>query len=113
MLAGQSLPGLKLVTGREGNRTWKDENSVIANLKSMPGITDAEIFDVKLKTPTAIAESDLVKRFPDQWHVVHKLITRNPGKPTVVSESDKRPAITVGDKSDSFVDVSADVSDLI
>jgi hypothetical protein len=113
MLAGGSLPGFKVVQGKQGNRAWGDDDSVIAALKSMDGITDAEIFDVKLKSPTAIAESDLVTRFPDQWHVVHKLITRTNGKPVVASESDKRPAIVVGDASASFGNVSSDVSDLI
>jgi hypothetical protein len=113
MLSGKSLPNLKVVTGKQGNRAWSDVKAVEAKLKSLPDVTDAEIFDTKLKSPTAIADSDLVTRFPDEWHEIHKLITRSPGKLVVTHESDKRVAVVIGNAADSFVNVSSDVSDLI
>jgi len=56
-LAGNLLPGTKLVEGRS-NRDWRDEAGAMKSLQSMrtAGEIDGEIFISKLKSPAQIED---------------------------------------------------------
>lgn len=103
--AGRAIPGYKLVTGKPGNRVWRDAEEAENILKAMR-LKREEMYDFKLISPTS-AEKLLKKDSPRRWAKVEALITRADGKPTVVPESDPRPALNT-DPANDFDDVSDD-----
>ncbi|ELP5721255.1 DUF2800 domain-containing protein [Enterobacter asburiae] len=111
--AGHPVPGFKLVTGKQGNRAWSDEEAARALLKDQFRYKDADIYSMKLISPTQ-AEKLIKKEKPRRWTKVEALITRADGKPTVAPESDPRPALNLNPVND-FDDVSDDAlaADLI
>ncbi|CDZ84646.1 PD-(D/E)XK nuclease superfamily protein [Citrobacter koseri] len=104
--AGHPVPGFKLVTGKQGNRAWGDEEAARALLKDQFRYKTEEVFDLKLISPTK-AEKLIKKASPRRWTKVEALITRADGKPTVAPESDPRPALNINPVND-FDDVSDD-----
>ncbi|EDQ9011072.1 DUF2800 domain-containing protein [Salmonella enterica] len=111
--AGHPVPGFKLVTGKQGNRAWSDEEAARALLKDQFRYKTEEVFDLKLISPTK-AEKLIKKASPRRWTKVEALITRADGKPAVAPESDPRPALNINPVND-FDDVSDDAlaADLI
>ncbi|EBT2134973.1 DUF2800 domain-containing protein [Salmonella enterica] len=111
--AGHPVPGFKLVTGKQGNRAWSDEEAARALLKDQFRYKTEEVFDLKLISPTK-AEKLIKKASPRRWTKVEALIARADGKPTVAPESDPRPALNINPVND-FDDVSDDAlaADLI
>lgn len=97
---GNSVSGFKLVTGRQGNRAWSSEEEAESTLKSFRLKLD-EIYTRKLISPTQAAK--LMKDNPKRLSKIESIITRPDGKPTVVPESDKRPAISI---ADDFTDLT-------
>lgn len=91
-LAGNLLPGTKLVEGRS-NRDWKDEAEAMKSLQSMrtAGEIDGEIFISKLKSPAQI-EDMLPKKSKG---LIATLWAKGRGALTLVTESDERPSAKV------------------
>lgn len=88
--SGKSWPGLKLVEGRSLSK-WKSETDVVNALRdAMPELTDDEIFNVKLKSITDIKK--LLGKVKFNYYLSN-LVIKPQGKPTLVPESDNRPAI--------------------
>jgi len=83
LLHGKDVPGFKIVLGRQGNREYTDKGEAEAILKRMGAAAVA--YKRSLVTPT-----QLEKISPEAYAAVAHLITRAPGKPAVVHESDKR-----------------------
>lgn len=104
--AGHPVPGFKLVTGKQGNRAWGDEEAARVLLKDQFRYKTEEVFDLKLISPTK-AEKLIKKASPRRWTKVEALITRADGKPAVAPESDPRPALNINPVND-FDDVSDD-----
>ncbi|ENC2022843.1 DUF2800 domain-containing protein [Escherichia albertii] len=111
--AGHPVPGFKLVTGKQGNRAWLNEEDARALLKDQFRYKTEEVYDLKLISPTK-AEKLIKKASPRRWPKVEALITRAEGKPTVAPEADPRPALAINPVND-FDDVSDDAlaADLI
>lgn len=97
---GESIPGFKIVQGKQGNRAWSNAKEAEVLLKSMRLKID-QMYDLKLISPTTAEklkkENVLGIR---QWSKVESLITRADGKPTVVPESDKRSALNLNPQND-------------
>ena len=85
--SGQGFPGFKLVAGRSV-RQWSSEDSAAEALKSELG---DDAYTRKLLSP-AQAEKVLGKA---KAKAVADLIIKSEGKPTLVPESDKRPAVNI------------------
>lgn len=98
LLAGDHLPGFKLVEGKRGNRSWLNAEEAETQLKSMRYKIE-DMYNLKLISPTDAEK--LMADNPRRWKKLEELITRTDGKPTVVPESDKRPAIAI-DSSKMF-----------
>jgi hypothetical protein len=101
--AGRDLPKWKLVAGRS-IRKWKDEKEAklfYANLEEY----DAEDLTItKFKSPTQIEKLVGKKNVTEEMLA---LVVKPPGKPTLVRETDKRPALefeTAEDKFKSYVE---------
>jgi len=113
LFAGHQVPGYKLVDGRQGARSWADENEAEKLLKSFR-LKEAQMYDFKLISPTT-AEKVLKVASPKRWTKAQALISRSDGKPSVAPESDKRPALVVKPTADEFevVEEPSGVEDLV
>lgn len=83
-------PGLKLVEGIS-RRKWSDEDKAAeAIFARLPEISEDEVFNMKLKPITQIEKIVGKSRFEE---VLADVVVKPQGKPTLVSEDDKRPAM--------------------
>jgi hypothetical protein len=88
-LDGKEIPGFKAVEGR-GSRDWTDQDEAFKALQGS-GVPEAMLYERKPLTLAAIEKVVGKKEFAQ---VVGQYVQKNPGKPTLVPETDKRPAIT-------------------
>ena len=88
-ISGKCYPGFKVVEGRS-NRRYTDTDAVAA------AVTEAgyDPFEKKLMGVTAMTKLLGAKKFNT---LLGSLIEKPKGKPTLVPESDKRPAWTIDD----------------
>ena len=96
---GRNWLGFKLVEGRS-IRKYSDE-SAVAQTAEAAGV---DVWDRKLKTITALEKQLGKKRFSD---LLGDLVVKPAGKPTLVPESDKRPALEIQPATDEFTSISA------
>ena len=99
---GEKIEGYKLVAGKKCVRSWTDEQEVV-NILSSSGLAEAEIYDKSIKSPAKV-EKLLAKDNPEVWQELQSHTSQKEGKPQVVKESDKRPAI----EGCTFTDLDAD-----
>lgn len=107
LLAGQPVPGWKLVQGKKGNRQWTSKEEAEALLKAMR-VKHDQMYDYTVISPTTaekLAKAEVIG--PRQWPKVVALITQSEGKPSVAPESDKRPALAIAAVVEDFADASA------
>ncbi len=102
MLAGNPVPGWKVVQGKRGNRKFSDENEVIAALKAAR-LSNDEIYEKSLISPTT-AEKLFEKPRPKIWQKLQSFITQADGKLGIAPTTDERPAIEVTPTIDEFPD---------
>ena len=88
-LAGHEVPGWKAVEGR-GSRDWTDMDAAFEVLKEK-GIAEEILYEKKALTLAQVEKTIGKKDFAE---MVGSMVVKNPGKPTLVKESDKREAIT-------------------
>ena len=84
-------PGLKLVEGIS-RRKWAAEDDMVSSalFTRVPELSEEDIFDMKLKSITAIEKLIGKKRFAEQFN---DLTIKPQGKPQLVPLNDKRPAM--------------------
>ena len=106
----------KLVVGKKGDRTWKDDSLAVAAMHAA-GLPDTVIYKQTMLGPAAIEKLSKAKKgtapvLPaDKWLALQAQITQADGKPTIALETDPRPAIAAA--TDGFDDVPpVDNSDL-
>lgn len=100
LLSGEKLPGLKVVRGKRGNRSWSDANEAEATLKGMRIKSDV-MYKQVLQTPTVL-EKALAESAPRKWKKVAALIVQSEGSLQPALESDDRPAVEVPKITDQF-----------
>lgn len=92
-------PGFKLVEGTS-RRKWSNEDDVAnAIYANFPEASNDQLFDMKLKSITAIEKLFGKKRVNE---ALSSVIIKPQGKPTLVSEDDKRPALGLEDAINDF-----------
>lgn len=99
VFAGRSVPGVKVVAGKRGNRGWSSEDEAEAMMKKFKMKVD-QMYAFKLLGPKPILEA--LKDQPRRLKQIESLIVQADGKPHVVLESDKRPAIEIKPIEDGF-----------
>lgn len=110
LLAGESVPGFKVVQGKRGARQWVDAKAAEETLKSMR-LKIEEMYDFKLISPTTADKLAKVGTIgPRQWPRLQGLITQSEGKPHVAHESDPRPALDVRPVRDDFQNLADDLA---
>jgi len=106
LLAGDNVPGFKLVQGKRGARQWTDAKVAEETLKTMR-VKLEDMYDFKLISPTTadkLAKAGTIG--PRQWPKLQGLITQSEGKPHVAPSTDSRPALVVTPVVDDFTDVT-------
>lgn len=88
-LAGADVPGWKAVEGR-GSRAFTDTDEAVDTLIKN-GIDESVLYERRVLTLAQMEKAVGKKAFSE---LVGDLVVKNPGKPTLVEESDKRPKIT-------------------
>ena len=107
LMEGREVPGYKLVEGRAGSRKWTDESKAEKLLKAWKVPADFR-YVKSLISPTQAEKLLKLKTLTDeQWGELCGYVSREPGKPTVVPASDKRPAISGRPAAEDFPDESA------
>ncbi len=86
---GKAWPGFKLVEGRS-NRKYGDQAAVAQRLIDN-GVPEAAIYERSLLGITAMEKAIGKKKFAE---LLDDLVVKPAGKPTLVPESDKRPALS-------------------
>lgn len=99
VFAGNTVPGVKVVAGKKGNRTWSSEEEAEALMKKFK-MKQEQMYSFKLLGPKPIL--DALKDQPRRLKQIEALVVQPPGKPHVVHESDKRPAIEIKPIEDGF-----------
>lgn len=84
---GKEWPGFKLVEGRSVRKYVNEDD--VANAAKKAGYTD--IYEHKIITITAMEKLMGKKKFNE---ILGGLVVKPPGKPTLVADTDKRPAIS-------------------
>lgn len=98
---GKQWPGFKLVEGRS-NRVYTDEEQVARTLLNN-GVPRKDIFTEKLLGITDMEKAITKKKFDT---LLSKLVIKPEGKPTLVPQDDKRPALnTAARAAQAFADV--------
>ena len=103
LLSRETVPGYKLVTGRQGPRKWVDASSAEAELKRMR-LKREEMYTFKVKSPAQI-EKQMAEKYPRRWEKLQQLVTQSPGKPHVTTEDDPRPVLELA-SADDFTDLN-------
>ena len=88
-LAGAEVPGWKAVEGR-GSRVFQDGDIAIQTLIN-GGVDESILYERKVLTLAQIEKAIGKKDFNE---LVGDQVVKNPGKPTLVADTDKRPRIT-------------------
>ncbi len=91
LLSGKSIPGWKLVEGRSNRVITNPEKAAAALTKA--GYEEPLIY--KPRELLAIGELEKLIGADDFKACVDPAITKPPGKPTLVPEDDRRPAMTL------------------
>lgn len=102
IMAGGYIPDFKMVAGRS-IRKWADEEQAEKALRKKLKV--AEVFKKSLITP-AQAEKKLGKSHP----LLDDLTVKPEGKPTLVPETDKRPALQFNSVEDDFDGFESDAA---
>ena len=89
-LAGKSVPGWKAVEGR-GSRDWTNMDAACEKLTQSGIAEEAMLYERK---PLTLAQVEKLLGKKDFQDAVGEFVVKNPGKPALVKESDKREAIT-------------------
>lgn len=112
VMAGEKVPGLKLVMGREGNRAWTDEDAADKLLAQSGKLKMEERYKMSLISPTQAEEklAEKIEKSTRFRNCFQALVGRSPAKPVLALESDKREA--VNSPVDDMPDVDDDLGEL-
>jgi hypothetical protein len=108
LLAGEAVPGFKIVRGKAGNRQWADEKVAEAQLKKR--LKADQAYTKKLVTPTQAEK--LFKKQPKVWAKIAPLITQSEGGPSVAPADDPRPVLQIASQPEDFQDLTASTAQI-
>lgn len=108
LLAGETIPGFKIVQGKKGARSWADDEKALKKLKTVLGAKYAAQ-PVKPVSPTTVEgmvkRGDVTER---QWKALQDMIVQKEGGKHVAREDDPRPAISCGPDVSAFTAIEDD-----
>jgi len=95
VMAGEQVPGIKIVLGRAGNRAWVNEEAADTFLKGQ-GLKQEDRYKFTLKSPTQMEEA-LKEKLTKSKRTANRfaeLVSRSDPQRTIALASDKREAIS-------------------
>ena len=108
LLAGDEVPGYKVVAGKRGARQWIDAAAVEEYLRKTLRLTIEQAYDLKLISPTSAEKLKKSGVIGDrQWTKIQELITQSIGKPHVAPVTDSRPALEITPVVEDFADLTS------
>jgi hypothetical protein len=90
LMRGERVDDLKLVEGREGNRTW-DDPVWVEELACRHNVDFDLLVKKSVMSPTE-AEKVLKDNYHRMWAELKEHVVRKPGQPSIATADDKRPA---------------------
>lgn len=103
LLAGEKVPGFKVVQGKKGARQWADAKEAEKLLRETFRLPIEKAFDLKLISPTSAEKLFKAGDIgPRQWPKAQTLIVQKEGGPHVAPESDPRPALDIRPVEEDF-----------
>ncbi len=87
LMAGEDVPGYKLVEGRS-LRKWIDEAQAE---KALRGVSKLKVSDIFTKKLITVAQAE--KKLGKTHRILTEQVYKPEGKPTIAKASDKRPAL--------------------
>ncbi len=96
-LAGQDVPGWKAVEGRS-NRRFTDIDAAFAKARAA-GVADELLFERK---PITLSQLEKMMGKPAFEEQLKEFVNKPPGSPTLVPDTDKRPAISKATAEEDF-----------
>lgn len=95
-------PGYKLVEGRSARKWIGDVEKIESTIKAhFPAVSDEDLYETSLKTITAVEKLIGKKNFAEH---LGDLVIKPEGAPTLVPDSDKRPALGLQTAVKDFTD---------
>ncbi len=120
LLNREEVPGFGLELGRQGPRKWKDKDEVTEIVRKQFRLAEADVFNMKLKSPTQF-EDTLLKPAegqekpvlgPRQWKKLQEKITRSDPKPSVKPANViKKPYTPPAPSDEDFTTVADEPAD--
>jgi hypothetical protein len=110
LLAGDNVPGWKLVPGKRGARQWVDAKAAEEALKGMR-LRQDQIYDIKLVSPTSVEKllkAEVIGQ--RQWAKLAEIIVQNEGRPHVAPSTDPRPAIEIRPVVEDFTNLAENIA---
>lgn len=92
-------PGYKLVEGSSRRKWVNEEKATEAIFARCPELSEDQIFNMKLQSITEIEKLIGKKKFAE---LLSDVVIKPQGKPTLVPENDKRPALGLEDAVNDF-----------
>jgi hypothetical protein len=112
LLAGETVPGYKIVAGKKGSRAWADEEKATKTLKRVLGTKEAMTEPKPISPTQAEKYVKTGKLTARQWTALQELITQKEGGRHVAPEDDPRPAIPMTPTAEAFENLEGDGDDL-
>ena len=114
-ISGTNIPGMKLVTGREGNRAWpKDPKQLEEIGEAIYECIQGDAYTRELISPAVAQKKLCKKKSPPEhievWGKVSALVTRSAGAPALVPEADGRPQVSIEGPEFESVDNANDLT---
>lgn len=110
LLAGEVVPGFKVVQGKRGARQWADPKAAEETLKTMR-VKIEDMYDLKLISPTSAEKLHKAGTIgPRQWPKLKDMIVQSEGKPHVAPADDPRPALEIKPVVDDFENIADDLA---
>lgn len=94
---GDTVPGFKLVKGRDGNRRWANVDTASEAFRD---IEDIAFDPPTLKSPAQLEKA--LKKDKERKELLATLVVRNPAKPTMTTADDPREPWTEAAAADEF-----------
>ena len=120
LLNREEVPGFGLELGRQGPRKWRDKDEVTEIVRKQFRLAEADVFNMKLKSPTQF-EDTLLKPAegqtkpvlgPRQWKKLQEQITRSEPKPSVKpAGAIKKPYTPPAPTDEDFTTVADEPAD--
>lgn len=113
LLAGEAVPGFKIVAGKRSARQWDDAAVAEEFLRKKCRLPIEKAYDMRVISPTTAEKlakaGDIGSRL---WPKLQEHIVQVPGKPHVAPTEDPRPALDVSPPLAGFENTS-DINDLV